>query len=218
MQELVGRGRPARTEGTTVTEAPAMGRRERNKQQTRERLLIAARELLASEGSAATVESIAERAEVSRATFFNYFPSKDDLLTDLYAQLMGTFSHVVDAMLEKPLSTYERVVGVFVDFARSSVADPDYMRTVTSEIERISSMSGTLGERSHVFTSEVLRLIERGVEQQDVRTDHPPEFLAQMVAAIYVSSMRYWQIDPGFEVSESFERAGRYAAESLLPR
>ena len=68
MQELVGRFRPAHTEGTTVTEAPAMGRRERNKQQTRERLLIAARELLASEGSAATVESIAERAEVSRAT------------------------------------------------------------------------------------------------------------------------------------------------------
>ncbi|MCR5976579.1 TetR family transcriptional regulator [Gordonia jinghuaiqii] len=201
-----------------MTEAAPVGRRERNKQQTRDRLLTAARELLAIDPAAATVESIAERAEVSRATFFNYFPSKDDLLTALYADLMGSFSHVVDALLAKPLSTYERVLGMFVDFGQSSAADPEYMRVVTGEIERISSMSGTLGERSHLFTSQVLRLIERGLQQNDVRTDHPPAFLAQMVAAIYVSSMRYWQIDPDFEVGESFERAGRYAAESLLPR
>ncbi len=203
-----------------MTEVAPVGRRERNKQQTRDRLLVAARELLATRGTAATVEEIAERAEVSRATFFNYFPpSKDDLVTALYAELMSVFGRVVDSMLRRPVSTHDRVVGVFIDFAQSSLADPpDYMRVVTGEIERLATASEGLGERSHLFTAQVRRLIEPGLEQGDVRTDHPVEFLAQMVAAIYLSTMRYWRIDPDLDITETFERAGRYAAESIVPR
>ncbi|WP_232715243.1 TetR/AcrR family transcriptional regulator [Gordonia metallireducens] len=200
-----------------MSDAAPVGRREKNKQQTRDRLLTAARELLGTRGTDATVEEIAERAEVSRATFFNYFPSKDDLVGALYVELMGLFSRVVDSMLRQPLSTYDRVVGVFIDFAQTSEADPDYMRVVTGEIERIYSASEN-PERSHLFTAQVRRLIDAGLEQGDVRTDHPVEFLAQMVAAIYVSTMRYWRLDPDLKIIETFERAGRYAAESLMPR
>lgn len=200
-----------------MSDTAPVGRREKNKQQTRDRLLTAARELLGTRGTDATVEEIAERAEVSRATFFNYFPSKDDLVGALYVELMGLFSSVVDSMLRQPMSTYDRVVGVFIDFAQTSEADPDYMRVVTGEIERIYSASEN-PERSHLFTAQVRRLIDAGLEQGDVRTDHPVEFLAQMVAAIYVSTMRYWRLDPDLKIIETFERAGRYAAESLLPR
>lgn len=195
-----------------------VGRREKNKQQTRDRLLSAARELLATRGSEATVEEIAERAEVSRATFFNYFPSKDALIDALYAELMELFGEVVDAMLDERLSTYDRVVGVFTDFAQTSAADPDYMRVVTGELERMYAASDSLGENSHLFTTQVRRLIEPGLEQGDLRTDHPVEFLAQMVAAIYLSTMRYWRIDPDLKIGEIFERAGRFAAESITVR
>ncbi|MHC3003276.1 TetR/AcrR family transcriptional regulator [Gordonia sp. GN26] len=201
-----------------MTDAAPVSRREKNKQQTRDRLVTAARELLGIRGADATIEEIAERAEVSRATFFNYFPSKDDLVGALYAELMSVFGRVVDAMLRRPVSTHDRVVGVFIDFAQSSVADPDYMRVVTGEIERLATASEGLGERSHLFTAQVQRLLEPGLEQGDLRTDHPVEFLAQMVAAIYLSTMRYWRIDPDLDITETFERAGRYAAESIVPR
>jgi AcrR family transcriptional regulator len=57
------------------------GLRERKKQQTRESIATAARELFADRGfDQVTVVEIARRAGVSEATVFNYFPAKEDLV------------------------------------------------------------------------------------------------------------------------------------------
>src|SRR5215469_15946647 len=60
---------------------PAAGRRERRKRQTRERIVAAAAASFAEEGfDGTTFDHIAERADVARATVFNYFRDKQQLL------------------------------------------------------------------------------------------------------------------------------------------
>src|SRR5262245_36014252 len=60
---------------------PAIGRRERRKRQTRERIVAAAAASFAEQGfDATTFDHIAERADVARATVFNYFNDKQQLL------------------------------------------------------------------------------------------------------------------------------------------
>jgi TetR/AcrR family transcriptional regulator, cholesterol catabolism regulator len=55
-------------------------RRARRRQQTRERIVDAAVELFVSQGyDTTTVDQIAAAADVARGTFFNHFPSKEDL-------------------------------------------------------------------------------------------------------------------------------------------
>src|SRR5215472_683277 len=57
------------------------GRRKRRKRQTRERIVAAAAASFAEEGfDGTTFDHIAERADVARATVFNYFGDKQQLL------------------------------------------------------------------------------------------------------------------------------------------
>jgi AcrR family transcriptional regulator len=59
----------------------------------RARILAAASEVFAAQGSSATTEEVARRAGVAIGTIFRHFPTKDDLLTaimkDLLEQLTG---------------------------------------------------------------------------------------------------------------------------------
>ncbi|RZU32052.1 TetR family transcriptional regulator [Blastococcus saxobsidens] len=60
------------------------GLRERKKLATRQALHLAALQLVAERGlDAVSVDDIAERAQVSSRTFFNYFPSKVDAVVGL---------------------------------------------------------------------------------------------------------------------------------------
>ena len=72
---MMARGAAAQTD----SEVPSL--RERNRARTRQEIETAALELMEAQGyQATTVEEIARRAGVSNATFFRYFPAKEDVL------------------------------------------------------------------------------------------------------------------------------------------
>ncbi|MCA1005449.1 TetR/AcrR family transcriptional regulator [Rhodococcus hoagii] len=202
-----------------MNEPTTLGRRERNKRQTRGRMLDAASELFAARGVVGTtVEDIADLAGVSRATFFNYFPSKDELLSALHIRHMDSMASLIDDLLTQDLTTADRIIGLFDDFVRASDKPPGYLRAVTGELERDLLSPGVSVERTERFNDELLRILRPGIERGEVRTDYPPRFLAQMVAAVYVSTIRYWRQDPGYDLADGFHKAATYVAESLAPR
>jgi AcrR family transcriptional regulator len=60
--------------------APRPGRREKNKTQTRERILAAALQLFREKGlEGTTTREISRRAQIAEGTLFNYFKTKEDL-------------------------------------------------------------------------------------------------------------------------------------------
>lgn len=195
--------------------ATDVGRRERNKRAIRERLLDAARWQFSEHGQFTTAEAIAERADVSRATFFNYFPTKADLMQALYAEHMADLAALVDDLLGQELSTQARIGGVYADFVRSTEQHPGYLRAVTAEFERTFSAPDLVAEHTELFTTQVMRILAAGLKRGEVREDLPPRFLAEMVGAVYVSTIRYWRQQVDYDLKQNFARAGRFVGEAI---
>ncbi|HWD09501.1 MAG TPA: TetR family transcriptional regulator [Actinomycetota bacterium] len=90
-----------------------LGLRERKKLQTRQSIGEAALKLFAERGfDAVTVAEIARAADVSEATVFNYFPTKESLV---YSQMQAFEASLLDAVATRPegesvLEAFRRVV------------------------------------------------------------------------------------------------------------
>ncbi len=93
--------------------ASELGLRERKKQRTRLQIAETARRLFLERGfEAVTVAEIAREADVSIATVFNYFPTKEDLF---YSGMEEFEARLVEAVRERPagesvLAAFRRVV------------------------------------------------------------------------------------------------------------
>jgi len=88
------------------------GLRERKKQQTRQLIADTARRLFAERGfDAVTVVEVARAAEVSEATVFNYFPTKEDLF---YNRLEAFEEELLAAIRDREPGT--SVLAAFRDF------------------------------------------------------------------------------------------------------
>ena len=100
---------------------PTGGRRERRRQETSEKLFMAAMELFSRKGFAQTkVEDITEAADVGKGTFFNYFPSKEHVLGYLVSKQRGTVERHLTLAREATMPSEE----VLISLGRSLVAFP----------------------------------------------------------------------------------------------
>jgi len=94
---------------------PAVGRRERKKEETKRRIFVAAVELFHDKGfESTTVDEITERADVAKGTFFNYFPRKESVLAYMSEEWL---EHVEEQAAQKHRPAAERIQGFFLAVA-----------------------------------------------------------------------------------------------------
>jgi AcrR family transcriptional regulator len=103
--------------------------RANQKARTRAAIIAAAQELH-RQGIAPTIEQAAERARVSRATAYRYFPTKEALLIELSAM---TDSAPVEALLTNPTTddVEERLHLLIDTFDGIVLAEEEHYRTLT---------------------------------------------------------------------------------------
>ena len=85
-----------------------MATRDRQKLRTRRALLEAARQMI-REGSTPTVPAVAERALVSKATAYRYFPSRDSLLEETELDFDAPTEESIFGKGDPPASAEDRV-------------------------------------------------------------------------------------------------------------
>jgi AcrR family transcriptional regulator len=185
---------------TPMTEAaePTVSLRERKKLATRRLLRRAALELVAERGLAnVTVEDIAEAAEVSPRTFFNYFPSKEAVLfggdPDRAAELRDGIANEAPG---KPALDALRLV-----LTRDSESMADDLRSLGGDPAEWLRRMKVARADPHVRAAHAaqMSMLERAVAEglaarlgTDQETDPYPGVLAAAALAMVRACLSFW--------------------------
>ncbi len=101
------------------------GRQQRRREQTRARLLEAARLLMAERGvEAVGVSEITEAADLGTGTFYNYFRSRDDIVEAIMAESIETIGDALDRMTKDMPDAAEIFSASLRHLVRQAVTDP----------------------------------------------------------------------------------------------
>ena len=152
-----------------------LGLRERKKLQTRQLIAETARRLFLEHGfDAVPVAAVAREAEVSEATVFNYFPTKEDLV---YQGMEAFETELLAAVRNRPAG--EPIIAAFGRFAvqpRGLLAAPDEAaaRSLAEVSKMIASSPALLAREQQIFeryTASLATLIadDTGAEADDLR-------------------------------------------------
>lgn len=173
-----------------------LGRRARRKEQTRQQIFQTAMKLFEQKGIfSTTVEEITEAADVGKGTFFNYFPSKETILTALAERQLA----VIERALEKSKDS-RSVRPVLKEMIKELSAGPG-----RSQIMLRSLLSMVLSnEMLFEIFSQVLQkgrkmlaaILQRGQQIGEVRRDIPAIELARCLQQSAFGASFIWAISP----------------------
>ena len=88
--------------GRIGTLSPMANRLRADAQRNRVALLSAAREIFADQGLDASLDEIARRAGVGNATLYRRFPTRRDLIAEVFAGQMSEYVRLADLALHEP--------------------------------------------------------------------------------------------------------------------
>jgi len=143
----------------------SMEKREAAASETRQRILEAARQVLAEESETAlSMDAIARRADVSRLTIYYQFESRPGLLEALYDHLAsrGGMQRMPEVFRESdPSKALDKLVSVFVGFWSSD-------RVVIRHLRAMAALDPEIRE---------------GIQSRDARREHIVRQIVKRIAA-----------------------------------
>ena len=197
--------------------APEFGRHERRKREARERLLCVAMERFVRQGfEDTTVDQIAEDADVAQKTFFNYFPTKQQLLHELAEQRVDELQKILEEERQIAGSTRAKLDHCFLRLSALLELRGRFARDLILELMR-ARQPGARGEelsRMHASFGGILR---DGQVRGDVRSDHSIEFLTEMVVGGFGTVMNNWVNIAGYPVKDRLTQAAAFLGEAVSP-
>lgn len=169
----------------------ALSLRDRRRAETTKEIIAAAMALFASKGfEAATAEEIAQRAGVSRATFFNYFPQKELILAEFARARMERVHALLDA---HGALTLDALLELFVSFADENERLTHQGRSLLPATLVRPACQEVLQPLFASLQKSLAAGLERGGE---VRAGVDTRIFAETFFGVYMATTLQWAVHP----------------------
>ncbi len=172
---------------------PGVGRRERKKHETRERIFESAVALFAAHGyDSTTMEAIGERADVSRATVFNYFARKEDIVFEWFGRLRAEFASTLAEDDQHAVGSTTRIRRAFRLLADLYEDDPAVGRAMVRAWQRAG---GPLLADQSTAPKLVADTVRAGQRAGDIPRGLDPDRVALILFDSYLGVLYRWVLD-----------------------
>jgi AcrR family transcriptional regulator len=166
-------------------------RKEREKEQRRRAILKAARKIFFEKGlQAASMDEIAEAAELSKGTLYLYFKSKEDLYVSLLEEGLAILRRMFEAVAARPLPADEALRQIGFTYYQFFKQYPDYFNILVFANARVlhSQVSEEVLQCSEQCSLACLQVVAqvfaRGMKEGVFRNDLQPIEVAIMLWGI----------------------------------
>lgn len=205
-------------------------RKEREKTQRRDDILNAAQEVFFEKGlQNATMDEIAEKAELSKGTIYLYYRSKEDLylavmmrgmelLYTMFAQATGKQRSAVEA-----LRALADVYTQFFHEHRSLFRMLHFSQTPQLHKQVSEEMRTACSIQNMKIWNFVQELIARGIEEGDIRRDLNPIAVAVLLWSATTSIMsridygaEYWKSTMNVDLNTVLRQSLEFLLDALM--
>lgn len=178
-----------------------MGRREDKRELTRQQMMDAAADLFADRGYESTsVEDIAEKANVSKGTFYYHFETKEALVVELRRNMLAGTTEKAFSLLatgEPPITVLERLL---LERAAFTQKQPELAKVfflqriqyIFFKDEDLIVRPDANGNRTMLFRVAIYELVCEGQKRGQIRADQSPAELTGMITACFLHAQGAW--------------------------
>jgi AcrR family transcriptional regulator len=183
----------------TSEEAPPLNGHERRRAATRQKVLTAAREIVAEEGrEGLTVVGVAARAGVSEGTVYKIFASRDDLAA---AATLGVSELWIDAVAGTPGTQHplRRILRAHRELTRDVPEEELLLRTIATKGPRTTTELGLRYQAQDMLARSCAAGLTRSPRSK-LSSEQ-----ALLWAHVYVAALRTLRMMPDHELAEQFD-------------
>lgn len=181
-----------------------MGRRQRRAAETRVRLFHCALELFAERGYPnVTVEDITEAADVGKGTFFNYFETKDQVLSVMAEIQLGKVKEALRSAEAGEQTIRSILHHLFVRSAEEPGRSPGLARAVLSSFLASEGARRLMAQKIAAEGRKMLaEIVAVGQERGEIESRLKKEKVAVQVQQAFMGTLLLWSLEghPALEV------------------
>jgi AcrR family transcriptional regulator len=200
----------------TARELP---RRERRKLEIRTRILESAGALFEEHGCrATTVVEICAQADVAKTSFFNHFPSKQDLLCTLAVTVFDRLVADVEGAADDNANTAEALQTFFAAVAAEMAAAGPTAREFTSELIRATQDAGFESGESKRLNTAFEALVHQGRRRGEITAPYGDDTLGEMISAVYYGLVTAWIQNNDYAIERKAADAAHFLADAITTK
>lgn len=190
------------------TKEETLSRTERKKIETRKRIIETTVKLINDKGyDGATMEQIAEGADIAKKTLYNYYSEKEAIISDYIKMTFQSKDKGRSIDISKLGNTRERMVYVINSLIdgvrRQKVIFERYLAYIMKQVIDLKPSD----ENESGINKLISAVVRLGIEEGDIRSDVDESIIKDYFVFVFIEVAKQFYLDPdGFNQKETINK------------